>query len=649
MRSFFVQGRGYDIVTSPRSRDRIAGVTFRMSKRLDVEIESVISRLLPVRLDVLQAEQHFASELDHVHLRHLESARNLTHYLSLRGHDLRELQTDLGRLGLSSLGRLESHTLATLDTVLAVLHKLGGKPWSGRDIEETFADFDLGLSLLNRNANESLGEMPDDRRVRIMVTMPSEAASDPAMVRDFLLRGMNIMRINCAHDGTEEWRRMVDHLRLAESETGKSCQIAFDLAGPKLRTGPVSPGPGVIRWKPVRNELGQVTTAAMIAFCTQGQVPETHMIAIPVKGSILEHAQRGDVVELTDTRGRERFLQVVDVDESACICTNDRTGYVIQGTRLRLLRGTDIVCEDEVGALPEVERSLCLSVGDDLILTSADIPGKPAVQNDDEVVYQPAQIGCSLPEVFTDARPGERIFFDDGKIGGVIRAVRRDEDGERLEVKITHAVNGTAKLRAEKGINLPDTRLRVSALTQKDRQDVAFASEHGDLVSLSFVRRPQDVAELIRALDTLGAERTGIILKIENRLAVEALPQLLLTAMQRQAIAVMVARGDLGVEIGFERMAEIQEEILWLCEAAHVPVIWATQVLESLAKRGLPSRAEVTDAAMSGRAECVMLNKGPHIAVALDFLCDVLTRMKGHQTKKSALMRKLNVAEVALK
>jgi pyruvate kinase len=117
--------------------------------------------------------------------------------------------------------------------------------------------------------------------------------------------------------------------------------------------------------------------------------------------------------------------------------------------------------------------------------------------------------------------------------------------------------------------------------------------------------------------------------------------------MRRPVIAVMVARGDLGIEIGFERMAEIQEEILWLCEAAHVPVIWATQVLESLVKRGLPSRAEVTDAAMSGRAECVMLNKGPHILLALDFLSDVLARMEGHHSKKSSLMRKLSVAEMA--
>ena len=643
-----LQMASYDIVTTWPSQARIGAVRFRMSKRLDVEIESVIARLLPVRADVLEAEQHFARELDHVHLCHLESARNLTHYVSLRAHDLRQLQNDLGRLGLSSLGRLESHTLATLDAVLAVLHKLAGKPWSGREIEETFGDFELGSSLLNRNASEALGGTVEDRRVRIMVTMPSEAATDPALIRDFLCRGMNIMRINCAHDGPEEWRRMVEHLRLAVGETGKSCKVAFDLAGPKLRTGPVSPGPGVIRWKPVRNELGQVTSEAMIAFCAPGEVPETNMIAIPVKGALFDHAQRGDVVELTATRGRERVLQVLDTDESTCVCTNDRTGYVVQGTRLRLLRGADVVCEDEVGTLPEVERALCLSVGDDLILTSGEITGKPAVQNDDEVVYQPAQIGCSLNEVFRDARPGERIFFDDGKIGGVIRAVRRDQDGQRLEIKITHAVNGTAKLRAGKGINLPDTRLRVSALTEKDREDLEFAAEHGDLVSLSFVRHPRDVAELIGALETLGAEHTGIILKIENRLAVEALPQLLLTGMKRQTIAVMVARGDLGVEIGFERMAEIQEEILWLCEAAHVPVIWATQVLESLAKRGLPSRAEVTDAAMAGRAECVMLNKGPHIALALDFLRDVLTRMKGHQTKKSALMRKLHVAETAL-
>jgi len=618
-----------------------------MSKNFGLEIESIIARLQPIRLEVLKAEEHFREELDRVYSGNLQSARNLVHYLSLRRHDIRELQEDLGRLALSSLGRLESHVMATLDALSALLYKIAAKEWHGRAIEQTFAEYDSGSALLEKHTVESLGEAPSNRNVRIMVTMPSEAASDPTLIRNFLDHGMNIMRINCAHDSAEEWLRMVENLRAAQKETGKTCKIAFDLAGPKLRTGPVSPSPGIIRWKPVRNTLGQVTSSAYIAFCTGTYSSEDETIAIPVKGSIVRHAQAGDTVELTDTRGRDRTLLVVEVDGASCVCANDRTGYVIQGTKLRLLRGKELRYEDEVGTLPEVEHALSLSVGDDLVLTPVDVPGKPAEYEEDEVGYQPAQIGCSLSAVFSDAKPGERIFFDDGKIGGVIHAVHNEGVEPRLEVKIAHAASSTVKLRAEKGINLPDTKLSISALTSKDREDLEFVTQYGDLVSLSFVRRPEDVAELIRELDRLGAAETGIILKIENRPAVESLPQILLTAMGRPVTAVMVARGDLGVEIGFERMAEIQEEILWICEAAHVPVVWATQVLESLVKRGLPSRAEVTDAAMSGRAECVMLNKGPHILLALDFLCDVLCRMEGHQTKKSALMRKLGVAEMA--
>jgi len=88
----------------------------------------------------------------------------------------------------------------------------------------------------------------------------------------------------------------------------------------------------------------------------------------------------------------------------------------------------------------------------------------------------------------------------------------------------------------------------------------------------------------------------------------------------------------------------LQEEILWICEAAHVPVIWATQVLENLVKHGIPSRAEITDAAMSERAECVMLNKGPFIVEAVAMLDDILTRMDAHQHKKSPQLRALSIA-----
>jgi pyruvate kinase len=133
-------------------------------------------------------------------------------------------------------------------------------------------------------------------------------------------------------------------------------------------------------------------------------------------------------------------------------------------------------------------------------------------------------------------------------------------------------------------------------------------------------------------------------LKIETRTAFEHLPELLLAAMRSPRVGVMIARGDLAVECGYERLAEVQEEILWLCEAAHVPVIWATQVLEKLSRSGSPTRAEVTDAAMAVRAECVMLNKGPEMVSAVRALDNILRRMQAHQNKKQSMLRSLGIA-----
>ena len=132
-----------------------------------------------------------------------------------------------------------------------------------------------------------------------------------------------------------------------------------------------------------------------------------------------------------------------------------------------------------------------------------------------------------------------------------------------------------------------------------------------------------------------------ILLKIETPLAVRNLPRLIVQTGARHPVAVMIARGDLAMEVGLGRLSEVQEEILWLCEAAHIPVVWATQVLDALLKDGVPSRAEVTDAAMGQRAECVMLNKGPYLPEAVGFLSDVLHRMDRHQHKKSARLSAL--------
>jgi pyruvate kinase len=162
------------------------------------------------------------------------------------------------------------------------------------------------------------------------------------------------------------------------------------------------------------------------------------------------------------------------------------------------------------------------------------------------------------------------------------------------------------------------------------------------MVGLSFLRHEGDVDVVHDYLRQVHAEHLGIILKIETTAAFASLPEILLHAMRSPFVGVMIARGDLAVEAGYERLAEVQEEILWLCEAAHLPVVWATEVLDQLARTGQPSRAEVTDAAMAQRAECVMLNKGPHIGAAIVVLDDILRRMSGHQRKKMALLRPLH-------
>lgn len=251
------------------------------------------------------------------------------------------------------------------------------------------------------------------------------------------------------------------------------------------------------------------------------------------------------------------------------------------------------------------------------------------------------QVLITLPEIFSDSKIGHRIYFDDGKIGGTITDVQEDV----ITIKITQAAAEGSKLRSEKGINMPDTKLSLPSLTATDLANLPFIAAYADIVGYSFVRQPEDVERLQMELKKLNREQIGIILKIETKDAFQNLPMLLLTAMRSPKIGVMIARGDLAVEIGFERIAEVQEEILWICESAHAPGIWATQVLEKLAKKGTASRAEITDAAMAARAECVMLNKGPYIVNAVAALDDIIRRMQKHQFKKKGTLRPLSVAK----
>jgi pyruvate kinase len=368
---------------------------------------------------------------------------------------------------------------------------------------------------------------------------------------------------------------------------------------------------------------------------------------LPVLGRGLAELDAGDQLEFTDTRGASRRLEIVAAVGDCRWAQACQTAYVAPGIRLRRADAQSVKGAGrkargrvEIGDLPPREQVLILHEGDPLILTRRLIPGKPATEDAHGRLLAPATIGCTLPEVFACARPHQRIWLDDGKIGGVITSVT----SEQIQVEITEARPEGAKLGDDKGINLPDSDLDLPALTVKDLEDLPFIAGHADLVGYSFVHEPAGVAELRSHLERLGGGHLGLMLKIETRQAFQGLPDLLLAAMRWPSAGAMIARGDLAIECGYERLAEVQEEVLWICEAAHVPVIWATQVLENLAKAGRPSRAEITDAAMGQRAECVMLNKGPHILEAVPVLDDILQRMQAHQTKKRSLLRQLRLA-----
>jgi len=280
-------------------------------------------------------------------------------------------------------------------------------------------------------------------------------------------------------------------------------------------------------------------------------------------------------------------------------------------------------------------KSIVLYKGSNITLTKANIKGHGGGH---------PEISLTSTEVFGHVKSNERVWFDDGKLGGIVLSA----DDENIIIEIEQAPEEGFKLKAKKGVNFPDSNLDIPALTKDDLGHLKFIARHANMVGYSFVQKPEDVNALQKHLKRLKREDMGIILKIETRMAFENFPSLLFAGMQSRHCGVMIARGDLAVEIGYLRIAEVQEEILWLAEAAHMPVIWATQVLETQVKEGTATRAEISDVVKAVRAECVMLNKGPHIFEAIETVIDIDRRMAAHEDKKRKILRSLHVAKAFL-
>jgi len=560
--------------------------------------------LLALRQQLLAFERRQAALLETVAERNRPSARNLLHFIAFHRHNHPGLQACLRRHGLSTLAGCDPHLLASLTTLIEVVGTLLGQapvcgPAPGVPAPAEAPDFETGHALLHRNSELLLGRCP-----AVVVTLPAAAAEMPELIPDLIAAGMDIARINCAHDSPAVWEALTRQVRQAAQASGRPCRILMDLAGPKLRTGPLPAQPGVITARVQRDRYGRLVQPARILVTVAGSQASPHraasLVRLPALAGNWLQMDPGDRLEGRDASRRLRELEVVERRPDGLVLQCRQQCRFTSGLVFAQRGGpAQLVVAD----LPDQPGELRLRPGDRPRLTRG-----------------PDGIPCLDPAVLSKLAVGDRVLFDDGRIAARVTAVS-GEAGAPVDLEITRAKPRGSRLRADQGINVPDTPLSLAALTPNDEANLGFVSSHADLMSYSFVSSEADIEALFQALAQHPKGHLGIVLKIETVQAVVNLPRLLLAAMRSPApIGVMIARGDLALACGWEALARIQEEILRICAAAHVPCIWATQVLDSLAHDGLPTRAEITDAAMGARAEGLMLNKGDNILEAVQSL-----------------------------
>lgn len=479
-----------------------------------------------IKKELISLEKTMATDVVHksgiiasLHKDQKEAAKNLVEYLSVRNRDLRILQDALHVHGLSSLASSESHIRRQVQAILEVL----GETFPTDHID--ICDFSFSKKKIDEKSHLLFGHKTIPSIPSLMVTFDSGFGDSYALIKSLLENGMNVARINCAHDDEATWSKMINKLRKASKRTGIDCKVYMDLAGPKIRTVLLGKG----------KDKGKVKV------------------------------KEGELIWLAE----------------------EAKGF-----------------------------------GQDDVVISPNVPG-----------------------IIGFLKKGDRVYIDDG----VIRATVEKTKSGKAGIRITRISSEKSQIKAEKGINFPDTLIQIPSLTDFDKACLPFICENADLVGYSFVRTAADISHLQKELKAISEHPPLMIIKIETPEAVSNLPSLLLEGMKQRAFGVMIARGDLAVEIGFERMGEIQEEILWICEAAHVPVVWATQVLESLNKSGMATRSEITDAGQAANAECVMINKGDHTIEVMETLKDILQRSAEHRVKKRFRFRKLKIAERFLK
>ena len=541
-------------------------------------------------------------------------AHNLIAFITLGGKRERELRRlcDLHALAIPSAA--PEQVPEAISRLRTSIREMTGGITKGPRVPRP--PIRLTAGIVKRTAS-LFGQRRRGCAAHIMVTLPDDAATNVATLRNLLRGGMSVARINCAQLNSACWKAMIRNVRKASRETGIACRILMDLSGPKLRTGEMVSGPCVIRIRPRRDALGNTVAAVPLLLVASGRKSHAGPVpAIPVATRWLKDLRPGTKITLVDARGKKRSLLAGASQDAGRRATCRETAYLQTGTRLtyRDVRGRFRTAK--VGALPPLEVRIQLRRGDLLRIHREPAAGEPARFDGIGKHQIAAHISCTLPQVFRRVRPGQKVVFDNGVIEGIVEKA----GPAAFFVRITHTAGTSASLRADKGINLPQTDVAVRGLTPKDRNDLRFASRHADLVSLSFVRDPQDVLAVQGAIRRLRGKKPGVVIKIETAHAVEHLTRILLATMRYPRSGIMMARGDLAVEYGWERLAGLEQLMLDMCRAAGIPFAVATEILDSMARRGLPTRAEITDASVAADAQCILLSKGPHIVPAVRLL-----------------------------
>ncbi|KAF0652899.1 pyruvate kinase [Cyanobium sp. Copco_Reservoir_LC18] len=506
-------------------------------------------------------EREQAGCLEAIHPHHQAGARNLLHVIAFHDHVHPGLAEALRQRGLGPLGEGDPQLLATLEAVITALEAIEGPGPKGATAPGDPAG-PPGLAGPDRRAphgDPHLGALAAAGGAGRLVTLPAEAVERPALIAELLAAGMAIARIDCEHGNPAVWGRMVEALRQARVATGRPCAIAMALAGPTLRIGLLAPQPAVIRARPPRDRMGRPTQPVRILAVPPGSRPapqDPELVLLPARLSKMKRFKAGARLRGRDASGRRRTLTVVRRGPDGVLLRADRTCRFVAGLVFRQRRGKARL---EVGPLPLVGGERLLRHGDTIRLTAQ--PDRGA-----------GTLPCTLPEVLPDFRPGERVLFGDGRSGGVIRAV----SPRQVVLEVTTARARGSRLRSGMAMHVPDSDLRSPTLTARHIDDLAFVIRHADMIICACVHRESDLHTLRRRLEERGGGDLAMVLTISTRQALLNLPQLLLAAMAHGApVGVLLARDDLAITCGWEELAPIQEEVLRICAAAHVPCLQA--------------------------------------------------------------------------